>query len=53
MAHDEGFMIREPIRKFGQALATSCLADSKIKERVAVENLRAQETAKLRKEVEE
>ena len=40
------------MRKFGQTLTTSCLATSKMKERVTVEDTRAQETSKLHKEVE-
>ena len=52
MTHDEGHLIREAIRRFGQALATSCLADTKIKERATAEDLKAQQTFKLRKEVE-
>jgi len=42
MTHDEGHLIREAIRRFGQALATSCLADTKIKERATAEDLKAQ-----------
>ena len=41
VTHDEGHLIREAIRRFGQALATTCLATTKIKERAVAKNLRA------------
>jgi len=51
MTHDERYLFREAMRQFGQALATSCLATFKLKERVAAEDVRAQETSRLHKEV--
>jgi len=52
MTHYEGHLICDAIRRFGQAFATSCLVTTKIKERATTEDLRAQETSNLCKEVE-
>ena len=51
MAHDENHLVREVIRQFGQALATSCLATAKMKERKVAKDLKAQEIYELRKEM--
>ena len=52
MTHDENHLVREAIRQFGQALARSCLTATKMKERKAAEDLKAQEISELRKEME-
>jgi len=52
MAHDESHLFCEAMRLFGQAHATSCLAISKLKDRVVAEDIRVRETSKLHKEVE-
>jgi len=52
MAHNENHLARETIRQFGQALATSCLVVTKMKERKATKDLKAQEISKLCKEME-
>jgi len=44
MAHDENHFVREAIRQFSQALPTSCLAATKMKERKVAEDLKAQES---------
>ena len=41
MAHDENHLVREAKRQFGQTFATSCLAATKMKERKAIEELKA------------
>jgi len=51
MAHDESYLFREAMRQFGQALASNCLATSKLKERVTTEDV-TQETCRQHKEVE-
>ena len=51
MAHDEDNLVRDAIRQLAQALATSCLVADKMKERRAVEDLKAQEISELRKEM--
>jgi len=38
MAHDENHLFREAMRQFSQALATSCLATTRLKERMAAED---------------
>ena len=52
MAHDESHLFREAMRQFDQALATNCLATTRLKERVAAEDEQAQEISRLHKEVE-
>ena len=52
MTHNENHLVREAIRKFDQALATSCLGAAKIKERKVTEDLKAQEISEVRKEME-
>ena len=52
MAYDKIHFAHEAIRKFGQALATICLVATKMKERKATKDLKAQKISKLRKEME-
>jgi len=52
MAYDETHLVREAIIQFGQALTTSFLATTKMKDQRATEDLKAQEIAEMRKEIE-
>ena len=52
MANDENHLVCEAIRQFRQALAKRCLAVTKMKERKAAKDLKAQEISEQRKDME-